>query len=53
MLAAAKLTLTEATGTGVTVSVALLLFPSLVAVTTVLPAVSPVSRPAASTVAIA
>src|SRR3982751_701522 len=46
-----RATVTAATGTGVTLSVALPLFPSLVAVMLVEPAVTAVTSPDASTVA--
>jgi hypothetical protein len=53
ILADAGLTATEATGTMVTVTVAVPLFPSLVAVRVALPAATPVTSPLAETVAMA
>src|SRR3989442_10908792 len=53
MLAVAGLTVTEATGTLVTVTVAVPLCPSLVAVIVAEPAATPVTRPLADTVAAA
>src|SRR5258705_4607220 len=53
MFAEAGLTVTEATGTGVTVKADVPLFPSLVAVIVAAPAATPVTRPLAFTVAIA
>src|SRR5438876_10018872 len=52
-LGAAGLTATEATGTMVTVTVAVPFFPSLVAVSVAVPAATPVTRPLADTVATA
>src|SRR5206468_12436656 len=49
--ATAGLTVTDATGTGVTVTVAVPLFPSLVAVIVAVPTVTPVTSPVADTVA--
>src|SRR6266568_2913480 len=49
----AGLTVTEATGTAVTVTEAVPLFPSLVAVIVLVPAATPVTRPVADTVATA
>jgi len=51
MPATAGLTVTDATGTGVTVTVAVPLFPSLVAVIVAVPTVTPVTSPVADTVA--
>src|SRR5258705_219239 len=51
MFAEAGLTVTEATGTGVTVKADVPLFPSLVAVIVAAPAATPVTRPLALTVA--
>src|SRR5436309_2540846 len=51
--AVAGLTVTDATGTIATVTLAVPLFPSLVAVIVAAPAATPVTRPAADTVAIA
>src|SRR5436309_12984581 len=53
MLADAGVTVTEATGTGVTVMADAPLFPSLVAVIVAVPAVCPVTSPLAVTVATA
>src|SRR5436189_48502 len=47
----AGLTVTDATGTMVTVTVAVPLFPSLVAVSVAVPAATPVTRPLGDTVA--
>ena len=52
MLAVAGLTTTDATGTSPTVTVAVPLFPSLVAVSVAVPAATPVTRPVADTEAI-
>src|SRR5438034_1379265 len=53
MLADAGVTVTDATGTGVTVMAGAPLFPSLVAVIVAVPAVFPVTSPLALTVATA
>src|SRR5947209_2194288 len=53
MLADAGVTATDATGTGVTVTAAVPLFPSLVAVIVAAPAAAPVTSPVAFTVATA
>jgi hypothetical protein len=53
MLAIAGVTVTKATGTPVTVMVAVPLFPSLVAVTVAAPAATPVTTPLAETLATA
>src|SRR5947199_83486 len=53
MVAAAGVTATDATGTSVTVAVAVALFPSLMAVMVAEPAATPVTRPVEETVAVA